>query len=99
MMKLMMCSFRTLQDLCHSLQTQKDRATSELAELKRSATPRPDWGRCGLYIEGGPDRWHQLSEGRSSDGILNILLAQMAGMDESEVAKGDPFVGQVSPTA
>ena len=69
--------------------------SSELAELKRCATPRPDWRRCGHYIEGGPERWEDLYEGRSSDRILNLLLAQMAGIDESEVAKGDPFTGQV----
>lgn len=75
--------------------SQRDSLSSELSDLKRSATPRPDWRRCGLYIEGGHDRWSELSEGRSSDGMLNILLAQMAGMDESEVAKGDPFTGEV----
>ena len=89
----MPCS--ALQDLNKQVQSQRDRLSSELADLKRSATPRPDWRRCGLYIEGGHDRWAELSEGRSSDGMLNILLAQMAGMDESEVAKGDPFVAEV----
>ena len=89
-------AYRTLQDLYNGLQAQKDRVTTELGELRRTATPRPDWGRCGLYVEGGPERWTELSEGRSSDGMLNVLLAQMAGMDESEVAKGDPFTGRVS---
>ena len=78
------------------VQSQRDRFSNELTDLKRSATPRPDWKRCGLYIDGGHERWLELSEGRSSDGMLNILLAQMAGMDESEVAKGDPFSGEVT---
>ncbi len=81
------------------VQSQRDRLSNELTDLKRSATPRPDWKRCGLYIEGGHERWSELSEGRSSDRMLNILLAQMSGMDESEVAKGDPFTGEVCCTA
>lgn len=84
----------TLQDLYKGVQSQRDRLSNELTDLKRSATPRPDWKRCGLYIEGGHERWSELSEGRSSDRMLNILLAQMSGMDESEVAKGDPFTGE-----
>lgn len=63
--------------------------------MKRCATPRPDWKRCGLYIEGGSERWEELSKGRSSDRMLNLLLAQMVGIDESAVAKGDPFTGLV----
>ena len=90
-----MPSSRTLQDLYKAVQAQRDKLSNELSDLKRSATPRPDWKRCGLYIDGGHERWTELADGRSSDGMLNILLAQMAGMDESEVAKGDPFTGEV----
>ncbi len=86
----------TLQDLYKGLQFQRDKLNTELAELKRCATPRPEWKRCGLYIEGGPERWEELSGGRSSDRMLNLLLAQMAGIEESEVAKGDPFTGLVT---
>jgi hypothetical protein len=86
---------RTLQDLYKGVKYQNEKLSNELSDLKRSATPRPDWKRCGLYMEGGHERWAELSEGRSSDGMLNILLAQMSGMDESEVAKGDPFTGEV----
>lgn len=87
--------FSTLQELYKGLHVQKDRLNMELIELKRCATPRPDWKRCGQYIEGGSERWDELSKGRTSDRMLNILLAQMAGIEESEVAKGDPFTGLV----
>ena len=62
--------------------------------MKRSATPRPDWDRCGSYIEGGGERWTALSQGRSSDGKVDILLAQIAGVDISEIRKDDIFQGQ-----
>lgn len=67
----------------------------ELNSLKRSATPRPDWERCGEYLEGGVERWKELSEGRSSDRKVDILLAEIAGVDVTEVVKGDAFTGQV----
>jgi len=48
-----------------------------------------------MYIEGGGTRWAELSEGRSSDGKMDILISQIAGVPESELARGEPFLGQV----
>ena len=47
-----------------------------------------------MYIDGGDERWTVLSEGRSSDRKLDILLAQIAGVDVSEIRKDDVFQGQ-----
>ena len=57
---------------------------------------RPDWGRCAEYIEGGADRWDGLAEGKSSDQMVDILLAQIAGVDISEITKEEAFQGKVS---
>ena len=67
--------------------------------MKRSATPRPDWDRCAPYIEGGSERWTALSQGRSSDGKVDILLAQIAGVDVSEIRKDDVFQGRDNNSA
>ena len=51
--------------------------------------------RCAEYIEGGADRWDGLAEGKSSDQMVDILLAQIAGVDISEITKEEAFQGQV----
>ena len=84
-----------LQSTCKQVQAERDRLSSELEQLQRCATPRPDWRRCAVYVEGGAQVWQQLSEGRSSDGKVDILLAQMAGVGESELSRGEPFIGKV----
>ncbi len=77
------------------VQAEREKLAEDLEKLQRSATPRPDWQRCTMYVEGGATRWEELAEGRSSDGKLDILLSQLAGMPESELARGEPFIGQV----
>ena len=84
-----------LQSLSKQMQAERDRLSEDLEKLQRSATPRPDWERCAMYVEGGAKRWVELSEGRSSDGKMDILISQMAGVPESELARGEPFLGQV----
>ena len=85
-----------LQSLCKQVQAERDKLTEDLEKLQRSATPRPDWERCAMYVEGGATRWVELAVGRSSDGKVDILLSQLAGIPESELARGEPFIGQVS---
>lgn len=58
-------------------------------------TIRPDWSRCGEFIEGGPDKWAEISEGRSSDELVDVLLAQIAGVDISELKRHEVFQAQV----
>ena len=83
-----------MQSLYKDTLGQRDSLSDELTRVKRSATPRPDWERCASYIDGGNERWTALSEGRSSDRKLDILLAQIAGVDVSEITKDDMFQGQ-----
>ena len=59
---------------------------------------RPDWSRCAEFIEGGLDKWAEISEGRTSDELVDVLLSQIAGVDISEVTRHEVFQGQVCPT-
>ena len=88
------CNCSTLQSLYKDTLAQRDSLSNELSKVKRSATPRPDWDRCASYIEGGSERWMALSQGRSSDGKVDILLAQIAEVDVSEIRRDDVFQGQ-----
>lgn len=68
-------------------------------QMRRSATPRPHWEKCGQYIEGGIDRWNELSQDRSSDELVDILLAEMTGQDIAIIQAGvntgaEYFTGQ-----
>ena len=92
-----MCSspYSTLQSLYKDVLSHRDELKDELSQLKRSATPRPDWDRCSSYLEGGADKWAELTSGRSSDRKVDILLAQIAGVDVSEITKEDTLKGQV----
>ncbi|XP_067933736.1 translin-associated factor X-interacting protein 1-like [Watersipora subatra] len=51
----------------------------ERERLREMATPRPDWPRCGDVIAGGMQRWNELSQGKSSDEMVSILLDELAG--------------------
>ena len=84
----------TLQSLYKDTLAQRDSLSNELITVKRSATPRPDWDRCASYLEGGSERWAALSQGRSSDRKVDILLAQIAGVDVSEIIRDDVFQGE-----
>lgn len=62
---------------------------------------RPHWEKCGQYIEGGIDRWNELSQDRSSDELVDILLAEMTGQDIAIIQAGvntgaEYFTGQVN---
>ncbi len=50
------CTCSTLQSIYKEIQSERDRLVEKLSDLKRSAAPRPEWSRCGIYIEGGPER-------------------------------------------
>ena len=61
---------------------------------------RPHWEKCGQYVEGGTDRWNELSQDRSSDELVDILLAEMTGQDIAIIQAGvntgaEYFTGQV----
>ena len=45
--------------------------------MREGGTPRPDWIRCGHFVEGGNTRWNRLMVGKSSNQLLDILLDDM----------------------
>ena len=61
---------------------------------------RPQWEKCGQYVEGGGERWNELSQNRTSDELVDVLLAEMTGQDIAIIQSGasngaEYFDGQV----
>ena len=62
---------------------------------------RPQWEKCGRYIEGGEERWKELSKDKGSNDLVDVLLAEMTGTDIALIQAGagtaeEFFEGQVS---
>ena len=60
-----------------------------------STSQRPDWYCCAEYVDGGEERWTELSKGRSSEELMEVLLAELAGVDLSEITRDKVFQGKV----
>ncbi|KAJ1072768.1 hypothetical protein K5549_011994 [Capra hircus] len=56
---------------------ERDQFYSELQEIQRTSTPRPDWSKCEDVVAGGRDRWHMLAEGKNSDQLVDVLLEEI----------------------
>uniref|UniRef100_A0A8C8ZAC1 Translin associated factor X interacting protein 1 n=1 Tax=Prolemur simus TaxID=1328070 RepID=A0A8C8ZAC1_PROSS len=56
---------------------ERDQFFSELQEIQRTSTPRPDWTKCEDVVAGGPERWQMLAEGRNSDQLVDVLLEEI----------------------
>lgn len=56
----------------------------------------PQWDRCAQYIDGGQDKWNELSNGKNSDQMVDVLLAEIAGVSIDELIKSDAFDGKAS---
>ncbi|XP_036130271.1 translin-associated factor X-interacting protein 1 isoform X5 [Molossus molossus] len=56
---------------------ERDQFHSELQEIQRTSTPRPDWTKCEDVVAGGPDRWHMLAKGKNSDQLVDVLLEEI----------------------
>ncbi|XP_006156934.1 translin-associated factor X-interacting protein 1 isoform X2 [Tupaia chinensis] len=56
---------------------ERDQFFSELQEIQRTSTPRPDWTKCEDRIAGGPDRWQVLARGKNSDQLVDVLLEEI----------------------
>ena len=63
--------------------------------LSNAFAYRPFWSKCAEFVRGGPDKWVELSKGRSSNELVDVLLAEISGLDISEIAVGDLFQAQV----
>ena len=58
---------------------------------------RPDWDKCGLYVEGGFERWNELSGETSTNEKLDLLLSEMTGQDVSIIKAGGGIVDHFEP--
>ncbi|KAM5262711.1 translin-associated factor X-interacting protein 1 [Ctenodactylus gundi] len=67
----------TLLQLHMSTLKERDQFSSELQEIHRTSTPRPDWSKCEDVVAGGPERWHMLAEGKNSDQLVDVLLEEI----------------------
>lgn len=68
---------------------QRDTFSLDCERMRRSATPRPEWDKVGVYLEGGADRWDELAEGTTSAEKMELLLAEMTGQDVNVIRAGD----------
>ncbi|XP_047691217.1 translin-associated factor X-interacting protein 1 isoform X4 [Prionailurus viverrinus] len=57
---------------------ERDQFYSELQEIQRTSTPRPDWTKCEGVVAGGPNRWQMLAEGKNSDQLVDVLLEEIS---------------------
>ena len=69
----------------------KERLQASLSRLRGTATPRPEWSRCQDYVEG----WEEARVGRSSNQLVDLLLARLSGRTLEEVTALSSFQGQV----
>ncbi|KAM6223780.1 translin-associated factor X-interacting protein 1 [Rhynchocyon petersi] len=56
---------------------ERDQFSTELQEIQRISTPRPDWSKCEDIVAGGPERWQMLAEGKNSDQLVDVLLEEI----------------------
>ena len=57
---------------------------------------RPDWNKCADFVAGGTTRWRELSEGKTSSELVDVLLAEIAGGGGAETGGAEYFDGYVS---
>ncbi|KAL5022681.1 hypothetical protein ScPMuIL_001836 [Solemya velum] len=70
--------FDVLKRENEALLEQRDKYYKESETLRRSSTPRPDWDRCADHINGGMVRWKDISSGKTSNELVEVLLAEIA---------------------
>uniref|UniRef100_A0A4X2LV74 Translin associated factor X interacting protein 1 n=1 Tax=Vombatus ursinus TaxID=29139 RepID=A0A4X2LV74_VOMUR len=68
----------------------RDEFSRDLQEIQRTSTPRPNWSKCEDVVSGGQERWQFLSQGKSSDQLVNVLLEEIGSglLRERETFQG-----------
>lgn len=56
---------------------------------------RPDWEKCADHVNGGILRWKELSEGKRSNELVDVLLTEMAAGGIADMGGAEFFDGQV----
>uniref|UniRef100_A0A2K5DZR0 Translin associated factor X interacting protein 1 n=1 Tax=Aotus nancymaae TaxID=37293 RepID=A0A2K5DZR0_AOTNA len=68
---------KILMQLHMSTLKERDQFYSELQEIQRTSTPRPDWNKCEDVVARGPEHWKMLAEGKNSDQLVDVLLEEI----------------------
>ena len=56
---------------------------------------RPTWEKCADIVTGGAGRWQELSEGKTSEQLVDVLLTEIAGGGGVDAGGAEYFEGQV----
>lgn len=75
---------RTLRDHAKKLEEKLQELIQELEANRESNTPRPDWNKCGPLIDGGAERWRDISDNKSSAHLLEILISELDSNAKSD---------------
>ncbi|KAG7468650.1 hypothetical protein MATL_G00145310 [Megalops atlanticus] len=79
----MKAEYDTLLDEHKQLSLERSSLQEELEGHRSRGTPRPDWEKCADLF-GGSEKWVELSEGQSSQKLLEILLEQLGGTTDQQ---------------
>lgn len=83
-----------LLDVQNQVTSQRDQFYLELETLKRASTPRPDWEKCADFVQGGMTRWRELSNGKGSNELVDVLLQEIGSGGIVDSSGADYFDGQ-----
>ena len=87
--------FRVLLEQYKLVLQQRNDFYTDLEARKQNTTPRPQWDRCADFVSGGAMRWKEISEGKSSNDLVDVLLGEISG-DSGDTGGAEYFDGQVS---
>ncbi|KAK2189471.1 hypothetical protein NP493_106g07056 [Ridgeia piscesae] len=71
-------AYNAMTEEQNKLKRETEESARECEKMRRCATPRPKWDRCADVIEGGADRWKTLSDSKTSDQLVGVLLNEIA---------------------
>ncbi|XP_063168990.1 translin-associated factor X-interacting protein 1 [Candoia aspera] len=83
--------YEIMLDVHKQVAEERDRYFSDLINVQRTSTPRPDWNKCAEVILGGTERWSNLSLGKTSDQLVDVLLEEIGG---GLLRERDTFTGR-----
>ncbi|XP_061450271.1 translin-associated factor X-interacting protein 1 isoform X2 [Rhineura floridana] len=83
--------YDTMLDVHKQVSEERDQFYNDLINVQRTSTPRPSWDKCAEVIADGAERWNALSEGKTSDQLVDVLLEEIgAGL----LRERDTFVAR-----
>ncbi|RNA16687.1 Translin-associated factor X-interacting 1 [Brachionus plicatilis] len=83
-MKNVRNDYGALRDHARKLEEKLQEIVQELESSRESNTPRPDWNICGAVVEGGAERWRDISDNKSSAHLLEILISELDSNSKSD---------------